>query len=339
MTQRGFVSIVFAAALLVPGLALAVVADLDLSAIQGGTTGQSVVVIDSSNREVARTKTDDRGVAAPVNLAAGSGYRVRFPDGSTTEEFAVSGTTTNKVELRRRVAAVAAAPKTVDDRPVRFELEALYQYSDANTQLSSSITGLSGMVSSSRDDRVLDSNNVGGAFRVLGPMLGGIGRPFIQVRGVSNVTDDEITGGRFGARGVTGLTAAQVQQNYGIGAGLGFAVPMELGPTVLTFKPYANYLWEQYTIRVSRDETAFGFTSTPTSSKDITLGSVEVGGQLDFQPMKDLGFYLFAAGGLRIPVENDTRHVNGVTPAGFESGARVHFTTSALFNGGIGWKF
>jgi len=342
MLNRWIVSLAFATALWVPGLAFAVVTEIDMSVIQGGAMEESVVVIDSSGKEIGTTKTDRRGVAAPVNLPEGSGNRVRFRDGSTSEPFTVAGPGPSKVQLRRRAGAAVVAGSTaaaVDDRPVRFELEALYQYSDANTQLSSSISGVSGMVSSSRDNRVLDSNNFGGAFRVLGPTLGGIGRPFIQVRGVSNFNKDEITGGRFGERGVTGLTAAQVQQNYGIGVGLGFAVPMELGCTVLTFKPYANYLWEQYSIRVRSDETAFGFTRTPTSSKDVTLGSVEVGGQLDFQPMKDLGFYLFAAGGLRIPVENDTRSVNGVTPGGFESTARVHFTTSAVFNGGIGWKF
>ncbi len=226
-----------------------------------------------------------------------------------------------------------------DDRPLSFELEALYQYSETNAQLSTSVPAVAAFAPPMRDDRVLYSDNVGGAFRVLGPMLGSIGRPFIQVRGVSNVTKDEIRGGAFGRCGVTGLAATGLQQNYGIGAGLGFAVPVEVGPTVFTLKPYANYLWEQYTIRVLADERASGFNRMSQTSKDITLGSVEAGGQLDFQPSKDVGFYLFAGAGLRIPTCDDKRRVDGQTAAGFEDVGVAKFTTSAVANGGVGWKF
>ncbi|HME70571.1 MAG TPA: hypothetical protein VKM54_11980 [Myxococcota bacterium] len=236
------------------------------------------------------------------------------------------------------------------DRPFLIEVEGVWSYIESEARLSSTIGTLQPILGPGQTDTetIKAPNNLGGEVRLLGPLLWGIGRPFIEGGAVTPVDRNIITSSNYGIPGQAPQSNASLEFDWEANTALGFSVDMPLGKSLLSLKPFVGFAWDAYVAQVNF------FTVTPrgmpvqTNISNIiahySIGSAEFGGAASFQPVSSIPLYIFGGGGWRKPLTNYHRHQCDDVPAQIKHGeppacGDYNFTGGAFFRTGIGIRF
>ncbi len=203
----------------------------------------------------------------------------------------------------------SVAPILDDERLLLFEIEAQGAYIETQARISSEIRSLTPTFGpGTHQEETLKTWNVGGGIRVLGPRYG-VARPFIQAGGVTP-PGVHIFGNNVYGNPATGPTStATLEYKFNIDAALGIDVSMPLGRSVLSLRPFIGFAWDTYLAKVEYRNALVTGQDADTED-EITVGSMQYGGMVAFQPLDSLPLYVFASGGWRQPVQHDDRHVN-----------------------------
>ncbi|HBZ72407.1 MAG TPA: hypothetical protein DEP35_22790 [Deltaproteobacteria bacterium] len=236
------------------------------------------------------------------------------------------------------------------DRPFLVEIEGQWSYIESEARLSSTIGTLQPILGPGQTstETIKSPNNLGGEVRLLGPLLWGIGRPFIEGGAVTPVGRDIITSSNYGIPGQAPQSNASLEFDWEANTALGFAVDMPLGKSLLSLKPFVGFAWDAYVAQVNFFSAAGRGLIVPNNSTNITahytIGSAEFGGAASFQPISSIPVYIFGGGGWRKPLTNYHRHQcdNVASEAEhFEPPAcgDYNFLGGGFFRTGIGVRF
>jgi hypothetical protein len=236
------------------------------------------------------------------------------------------------------------------DRPFLFEVEGVWSYIESEARLSSTIGSLQPVLGPGQTSTgtIKSPNNLGGEVRLLGPLLWGIGRPFIEGGAVTPVGRDIITSSNYGIPGQSPQSNASLEFDWEANTALGFSIDMPLCKSVLSLRPFVGFAWDSYVAQVNFFTVAGHGIVVPTNSSNITahysIGSAEFGGAASFQPWSSIPVYIFGSGGWRKPLTNYHRHqCDNVASEKehLEPGAcgDYNFEGGGFFRTGIGVRF
>jgi hypothetical protein len=233
----------------------------------------------------------------------------------------------------------ANASSSIDEQLVIFEIEAQYAYIETQARMSSRIDNfVSVFGGGTHDTETLKTHNVGGRFRILGPKYG-VARPFIDVGGVTPPARHIISGGVYGLPGVTPSTQPTIEYQYDIDASVGIDVSMPVGPSVLSLRPFVGYAWDSYLAKIVFQSPLAGGSHSDAEDEQ-TVGSIQFGGTVAFQPTESFPIYVFATGGWRDPVQHDNRHFTDqfVNNSLIATGV-YNYAGGVFYRAGIGVRF
>jgi len=200
------------------------------------------------------------------------------------------------------------------DRPFLIEVEAMWSYIESQGKLSSTLGSLQPILGPGQPsvETIKATDNLGGEVRLLGPLLFGIGRPFIEGGAVTPVPRDIIYSSNYGIPGQPPQSNASLEFDWEANAALGFAVDVPIGQSLLSLKPSVGWAWDAYVAQVNFFTGGPHGTIIPTDQSDViahyTVGSLTFGGATSFQPFRSFPLYIFAGAGWRKPLENYHRH-------------------------------
>ncbi len=225
-----------------------------------------------------------------------------------------------------------------DERLVVFEIEAQYAYIETQARMSSRIDNFVPLFGNgTHDTETLKTHDVGGRFRILGPRYGVV-RPFIDVGGVTPPARHIISGNVYGLPGVTPSTQPTIEYQYDIDASVGIDVSMPVGSSVLSLRPFLGYAWDSYLAKVVLQNPSDG--SHADAEDEQTVGSIQFGGTVAFQPTESFPMYVFATGGWRDPVQHDDRQFTDqfVNNSLIATGS-YKYAGGVFYRAGIGVRF
>jgi len=251
-----------------------------------------------------------------------------------------------------RLARADETDKTLlkPERSFLIEVEGTWSYIESEARLSSTIGALQPVLGPGQTstETIKSPNNLGGEVRLLGPLLWGIGRPFIEGGAVTPAGRNIITSANYGIPGQAPQSDASLEFDWEANTALGFAVDMPLGKSLLSLKPFVGFAWDAYVAQVnffaSAGHGALVQTNTSNIIAHYTIGSAEFGGAASFQPFSSLPVYLFGGGGWRKPLTNYHRHQCDNVPSEIEHAepgacGDYNFLGGAFFRTGIGVRF
>ncbi len=235
------------------------------------------------------------------------------------------------------------------ERPFLIEIEGQWSYIESEARLSSTLGALQPILGPGQTstETIKSPNNLGGEVRLLGPLLWGIGRPFIEGGAVTPVGRDIITSSNYGIPGQAPQSNASLEFDWEANTALGFAVDMPLGKSLLSLKPFVGFAWDAYVAQVNFFNVQHGIAVQNDITNIIahyTIGSAEFGGAASFQPISSIPVYIFGGGGWRKPLTNYHRHqcdnpaseVEHLEPAACGD---FNFLGGGFFRTGIGVRF
>ncbi|HKE10719.1 MAG TPA: hypothetical protein VKE73_04035 [Myxococcota bacterium] len=244
----------------------------------------------------------------------------------------------------------AAKSALQPDRPFLIEIEAQWSYIETEAKMSSTLGQLQPILGPGQfsNGTIKSPNNLGGEVRLLGPLLFGIGRPFIEGGAVTPVGRDIITSSNYGIPGQAPQSNMSLEYDWQANGAIGFAVDMPLGDSLLSLKPSVGYAWDAYVATVNFFTSSGRGPIVPTDVSNVishnTIGSLQFGGAVSFQPVRSLPIYIFGGGGWRYPVTDYHRHQCDDVPAQIEhleppACGEYKSLGGAFFRTGIGLRF
>ena len=251
-------------------------------------------------------------------------------------------------QLGRADEAEKAALKP--DRPFLIEVEAMWSYIETEAKMSSTLGQLQPILGPGQysSGTIKSPNNLGGEVRLLGPLLFGIGRPFIEGGAVTPAGRDIINSSNYGIPGQAPQSNMSLEFDWEANTALGFAVDVPLGNSLLSLKPSVGFAWDAYVAQVNFFTASGRGAIIPTDVSNVishnTIGSVQIGGAASFQPVRSLPIYIFGGGGWREPVTDYHRHQCDDVPAQMEhleppACGDYKSLGGAFFRTGIGVRF
>ena len=236
------------------------------------------------------------------------------------------------------------------DRPFLIEVEAQWSYIETEAKMSSTLGQLQPILGPGQfsNGTIKSPNNLGGEVRLLGPLLFGIGRPFIEGGAVTPVNRDIIHSSNYGIPGQAPQSDMSLEFDWEANGAVGFAVDMPLGDSLLSLKPSVGYAWDAYVATVNFFTSSGHGAIVPTDVSNVishnTIGSLQFGGAVSFQPVRSLPIYIFGGGGWRYPVTDYHRHQCDDVPAQMEhleppACGDYKSLGGAFFRTGIGLRF
>jgi len=256
----------------------------------------------------------------------------------------------------------ATKPLLLDpERPFVFQVEAVYAYVETEVKLSSEIGLLVPKLGPGQyTTKTLEMNNVGGQVRVLGPLLWGILRPFVeggaQTAGFENSEGDLVFSNNYGIPGKFPQSNASLQYDWLATASMGIAVSAPLGKSILTLMPSIGWSWDAYVAQIDYYEYGIPLAEadpmrgvvrlpgTATISRvtaHYDVGSVIFGGEAQLQPFSSIPVYMFVDALWRKPLENYHRNQCNISIATQTDSACGHYIMmgGAALRAGIGVQF